>query len=602
MATPYDGKVGFWHHVGDHVGEATIDELARTIKTYCPAADAVWVKTSDGNAWMGNFDSKESMSIDDPHDIARWVNALAAFGLEFHAWCVVLGEDVPGEVARIIETCTVPGVKSMIIDVEPHEGFWRGSSEDVIRLMSAVREGVGEDFHIGMSVDPRERYYDRISPDAWRPYINSVHPQVYWELMQRDPEDVLDETYVVWGDYGLPIYPVLEGYAEAGTLRRAQDLVRSVRGASGLSYFRLGVIGPLQFPVINDEFVEEEVGPDFVLRRYGWEKIISTDSSGYWDGTHTGRSSEETFKSFTSVRGHRIKYKQTRERQDEVWAQWVPGLPERGIYEISVYVPSRHATTHQAKYHIHGVAGVGAELLVSLNQAAYSNQWVPLVVYEFDATSNGGQVNLSDLTGESGLEIAFSAIRWRQVIEQTPQDEISTMGFDSPVGTAEERLSDQIWPGDWYDATGFAAWYETLGGDYHTGVDLNLPQDLDRNTPIYNIGDGVVTFSGRGGGTWGWLLVIRHDPLPSGQVVWSRYAHVRSPMVSEGERVERGQAIARIGDAEGQLAWHLHFDIAKTDILERRPGHWPGTDLDGVLRHYVDPREFIIAHRPPGRA
>jgi murein DD-endopeptidase MepM/ murein hydrolase activator NlpD len=119
---------------------------------------------------------------------------------------------------------------------------------------------------------------------------------------------------------------------------------------------------------------------------------------------------------------------------------------------------------------------------------------------------------------------------------------------------------------------------------------------------VYAAADGVVTFSGRGGGTWGRLIVIRHDPLPDSTVVWSRSAHIRNPLVSEGDRVTRGQQIATVGSAEGMLPFHLHFDIAKTNIMELRPGHWPGTDLGQVLKHYVDPRQFIEDHRPPGRA
>lgn len=599
MSTPYDGKIGLWHFKGEKVGEATIEELADTVRQWAPAADAIWVKTSDGDSWEGVFDDKDAMAVRNADDLARWVRILADKGLECHAWANVTGENISGEIARIVEAARVPGIRSMIIDVEPFESHWQGSREDVIALMTGVRERLGDDFHIGISVDPRRQHYNSIYPDAWRPFVDSVHPQVYWVSMGRDPEDLLAETYTVWGGYGLPIYPVLQGSADPTSLRRAQELARSVRGATGLSYWRLGVIGPLQFPVITQEKVEEEIGPDNIIRRYGWEKIIAPGEGGYMDGTHIGQPSSAVFKQFTSVRGHTTKYKKTEAARDTVWAQWTPELPEQGIYEISIYVPGRHATTRRAEYHIHGIRGVGSELLVRLNQYRYSDQWVPLVVYEFEAGPNGGRVNLTDLTGEPDKEIAFGAIRWRQVIEQ--HEPPAGIGFDPPIGTPEERMSSEVWPGDWYDATGYATYYTAVGPAYHTGADLNLPHDLDRRAPVYAPADGVVTFSGRSSGAWGRLIVIRHDPLPDGQVVWSRMAHITSPLVREGDRVERGQQIASIGNAEGQLPFHLHFDIAVTDILERRPDHWPGNNLDLVRRHYVDPREFILRHRPPGR-
>ena len=131
---------------------------------------------------------------------------------------------------------------------------------------------------------------------------------------------------------------------------------------------------------INEEQVDSELGPDQVWRRYGWEKIVAPYEAGFLDGTHTGQATSEVFTEFTSVRGHAIKYKNTRSDRDTVWAIWRPNLPERGIYEVSVFVPGQHATTVEARYHIHGVAGVGSELVVRLNQSRYYDQWVPLVV------------------------------------------------------------------------------------------------------------------------------------------------------------------------------------------------------------------------------
>lgn len=601
MPTPFDGKIGLWHFKGEVVGEKTIEDLAKTIKDYAPAADAIYVKTSDGTNWQGRFDTKTAMAISGPDAIAKWVSVLNASSLEFHAWHVVKGADVKGEAEKLIATAKVSGVRSIILDVEPYDGFFKGSRQFVLDLMSQVRAGVGSSFHIGMSMDPRRAHYSPIFPDAWRPYISSLHPQVYWDSMEREPADILTETYVVWGNYGLPIYPVLQGSSSATAIKSAQDIARGVRGATGLSYWRLGVIGPIQFPVINKEKVEQELGPDRVLRRYGWEKIIAPGEPGYRDGTHTGQPSSAVFQQFDSVRGHPIKYVPTQQQSDRVWAQWSPGLPEKGRYEVSIFIPGQQNSSTEARYHIHGIVGAGTELLIRLNQSRYSNQWVPLVVYEFE--KGGGQVNLTDLTGEAGKVISFGAIRWRQVIEDSSGGQ--GPGFDSPVGTAEERMSSKVWPGSWIDSNGYAVYYETVGPAYHTGSDLNLNRprwDADRDAPVYAAADGTVTFSAVGGGTWGHIIVIRHDPLPDGKVPYTRSAHVHNPMVKEGDRVVRGQQIATIGNAYGRLSsYHLHFDVSLTDILERNPRHWPGTNRDQVLKNYVEPKQFIQQNRPPNR-
>ena len=60
----------------------------------------------------------------------------------------------------------------------------------------------------------------------------------------------------------------------------------------------------------------------------------------------------------------------------------------------------------------------------------------------------------------------------------------------------------------------------------------------------------------------------------------------------------RGQQIARVGNAFGQWAYHLHIDLSPTGILESEPQHWPGRDQRELLRHYVNPGEFIRQNRP----
>lgn len=600
MTTPFDDKIGLWHWKGESLGEANIDELADTLRNHAPNADAVFVKTNDGVNWQGKYDTKASMAVNSTQDVENWVNTLTRHGLEFHAWCVVKGVDVQQEAQRIIEVCRVKGVQSMILDVEPYDGYFEGDRNTVVQLMGIVRTAIGPGFHLALAMDPRQAHYESIFPDAWRLYVNSLHPYVYWEEMGRTPADVLDETYTVWGNYGLPIYPVLQGYASPDSIADAQDIARSVRGARGLSYFRLGVMGAAEFLVVNDEVVDKELGPDGMIRTYGEEIIIRPGEPGFDSGTHT----TSKFKQFPGVGGYPIPYKATTAQADEVWARWRPTLPAAGTYEVSLYIPSRHATSKKAAYHIHGVVGQGPEIVVRIDQSRYSNQWVPAVILDFEARVGSGQVNLTDLTGEVGREVAFDAIRWRRVLsEEEPEVPVVTgtsAGFDSPVGTAAERAGSKIWPGFWFDATGYGTYYSFVGGTaYHTGVDLNLNQphwDADRDAPVYAPSDGVVVFSGSLN-IWGQIIVIRHDPLSDGTVVWSRLAHVSNRAVRKGDRVGKGQQIALIGNADGVQPYHLHFDIVKTDVCESNAGHWPGTNRALVYQHYTDPKAFIIEHR-----
>lgn len=171
-------------------------------------------------------------------------------------------------------------------------------------------------------------------------------------------------------------------------------------------------------------------------------------------------------------------------------------------------------------------------------------------------------------------------------------------GFDAPIATPEERRSELLWPGHWFDATGFAALYGATGTQcYHTGVDLNLNTphwDADAHSAVYAAAHGLVVFAGTLP-VWGDVVVIRHF-LDHGSV-WTRYAHVESLTVRVGDLVGRGSLIGSISNGYGRYPYHLHFDVAQID-LGVRPGDWPGLNLPIVLDYYLDPLQFILTHRP----
>lgn len=611
MATPYDGKVGIWHWKGDSVAEETIEALCRTIKKWAPAITQVWVKTSDGEHWQGKFDTDRDLAIDGPASVDKWVRILDSFGLEFHAWAVVKGQNIAAEADRIIEVCNRPGVRSMILDVEPYSGFWTVGKDPIRPFMTRIRRGIGGRFHLGMAVDPRPRHKASIFPDEWRPFVNSVHLQVYWDTFQRPYDEVLDEAYRTWADYGLPLYPVMPGKAPRDEIKAGREYVIKRHKAAGMSWWRFGTIGPIEFPVINQPMEEVDGGttpePPPAKGRYGIEIVVTPDKPQYRDGAHGGGDTSSLFKKFKNTWGWTSKYKKTAKESSQVWARWDPQLVASGWYEVAAFVPARHATTERARYKLHGAIGAPAELVIPVRQADYYNVWVPLGVYQFDANNaTAGVVFLNDLTGEDDKEIAFDAIRWRQIVGITPTEKYLADGYDSPVGTAAERRGDKLWPGNWFDATGFDRLYRvgTPNQAYHTGADLNMNEpywDADAHSPVYAAASGVVVFADRLPG-WGNVIVIRHDPLIStGQVLYGRYAHVEGVRVQVGDRVVRGQQICKVGNADGLFTYHLHFDLSPTAVLETQPWHWPRMNRTELRANYVNPLEFILNHRPKER-
>jgi hypothetical protein len=90
-------------------------------------------------------------------------------------------------------------------------------------------------------------------------------------------------------------------------------------------------------------------------------------------------------------------------------AMWTPNLPGTGHWEVYAFIPSPCGTTTNARYR---VDHQGVQSTVSINQNAYSNVWVSLGTYTFNA-GTGGDVFLGDETYEGGThQIAFDAVKW----------------------------------------------------------------------------------------------------------------------------------------------------------------------------------------------
>lgn len=93
-------------------------------------------------------------------------------------------------------------------------------------------------------------------------------------------------------------------------------------------------------------------------------------------------------------------------------ATWTAQLPAPGRYLVSVFVPRREATTRNATY---TVVHRGGEAVARVNQAAVSDVWVPLGVFDCESPA---VVRLSDVTGEPAAakrKVCFDAVKWQPV-------------------------------------------------------------------------------------------------------------------------------------------------------------------------------------------
>ena len=86
----------------------------------------------------------------------------------------------------------------------------------------------------------------------------------------------------------------------------------------------------------------------------------------------------------------------------------------------------------------------------------------------------------------------------------------------------------------------------------HMGIDLAGPM----GTPIYATADGVVSAAGWNNGGYGNLIKLDH-----GRGIETRYGHLSAILVSAGQRIVRGQLIARMGSTGRSTGSHLHYEV-----------------------------------------
>lgn len=124
-----------------------------------------------------------------------------------------------------------------------------------------------------------------------------------------------------------------------------------------------------------------------------------------------------------------------------------------------------------------------------------------------------------------------------------------------------------IWPTRGWVTSGFGYRKSPFTGlrEFHKGIDIGTRI----NTPIIAPAEGVVTYVGRKGGL-GKLIVVNH-----GYGIVTRYAHLSKALKKIGQKVKRGEEIAKVGNTGRSTGPHLHYEV--------RVGGVP-----------VDPRNYLL--------
>ena len=87
----------------------------------------------------------------------------------------------------------------------------------------------------------------------------------------------------------------------------------------------------------------------------------------------------------------------------------------------------------------------------------------------------------------------------------------------------------------------------------HKGIDLVG----ERGSPVKATAPGVVVYAGTGVTGYGALLIVKHN-----HTYLSAYGHNDALLVVEGQQVDAGQVIARMGSTSSDSV-KLHFEIRR---------------------------------------
>ncbi len=259
MNSPFDGKIGAWFWQASSISEKSIDKFLDMLEAKTPNVRAVFVKSNNGKVWQGQNDTIPSeMNINGPADIARWVAKCTPRGFDVHCWCVVKGKEVEEEIDTITSACLVPGIRSMIFDLEVGDIYFVGGRQGARRIASEVRRRVADDFHMSVCLDGRTTHPRDVFVDEWIPFINSLQPMVYYDSFfpgKDDYDDLaessLDAIMKNLERFDRPIYPIFP--ARPAVKDTMIDIAKIAIDRYNVRSYSLWRLGPTLYGKVLDE-------------------------------------------------------------------------------------------------------------------------------------------------------------------------------------------------------------------------------------------------------------------------------------------------------------------------------------------------------------
>ena len=153
--------------------------------------------------------------------------------------------------------------------------------------------------------------------------------------------------------------------------------------------------------------------------------------------------------------------------------------------------------------------------------------------------------DMNALNGQLEGQINDADIDIKTIAEQLKREEES--GEESSAGEGTF-----YWPTKSRNVT---SEFGPRWGRNHNGIDIGAVTPGVWGDPIYAAESGTVITSGWSNSAGNWIRISH------GNGIISVYMHCSQRLVSVGDRVERGQKIATMGDTGNSQGVHLHFEV-----------------------------------------
>jgi len=166
-----------------------------------------------------------------------------------------------------------------------------------------------------------------------------------------------------------------------------------------------------------------------------------------------------------------------------------------------------------------------------------------------------GEISFQDKALVDGMVAGLERLKAETSIQERSFQELVEYLEDQKSLLAS---TPSIWPVKGWLTSSFGYRTSPFTGrrEMHKGIDVATRT----GTPIIAPADGIVVFAGREGG-FGNMLLVDH-----GYGIMTRYGHCSSVEVKKGDKVKRGDIIAKVGNTGRSTGPHLHYEVAVNGV------------------------------------